>query len=101
MRILSIFLLLLFGTHTFAQTEYISDAAQYRAQKHENLKNEPFGRLRSDQVDMPRYYDVDPAVVIPADVEILIGQRKFRMPTYDGASTEYIRFAKLKFKVNE
>lgn len=101
MRILSIFLLLLFCTDTFAQTEYISDAAQYRAQKHENLKNDPFGPLRSDQVDMLRYYEVDPTFVIPADVEILFGQRKFRMPTYDGSSTEYIRFAKLKFKVNE
>src|SRR5690606_39723105 len=50
---------------------------------------------------MLRYYEVDPAFVIPADVEILFGQRKFRMPTYDGSSTEYIRFAKLKFKVNE
>lgn len=45
------------------------------------------------------YYEPDEDYRVQASVEFLIGERPFRMPTYDGTSTEYVRFAKLEFFV--
>lgn len=97
MRLLTTFIFVLSSICTIAQEGYISHIAQYRAQKHANLKSDPYGPLRGNQVDMLRYFAADSAFHIEAHVEILFGQQKFRMPTYDGSSTEYIPFAKLKF----
>lgn len=97
MRILTTLFLLFFWTTAFSQEGYVTSIEQYRTQTKENFRQNPFSPLRAEQVDLLRHYPVDPAFHIEAEVDILFGQKKFRMPTYDGSSTEYIRFAKLKF----
>lgn len=100
MRILTTLFLLFCSIHAFGQDDYITTIEHYRAQKKESFRQDPFAPLRADQVDLLRHFPIDSAYRVQAEVEILFGQKKFRMPTYDGSSTEYIRFAKLKFPIN-
>ncbi|HMR19962.1 MAG TPA: peptide deformylase [Sphingobacterium sp.] len=83
----------------FAQ-DYASTIDLYRQQKKATFLQNKFGPLQEDQIDLLRYFSADEQYKLVATVEILFGERTFRMPTYDGSSTEYIKFAVLTFQVN-
>lgn len=101
MRLFTILTLLLSATQLSAQDDYISSIEQYRRQKKESFSTDQFGPLRENQVDLLRYFPIDIGYKVTATVDILFYQQKFRMPTYYGSSTEYIKFAKLSFQLND
>lgn len=100
MRLLTLLVLLIHTAHLFAQENYTTLIQQYRQQKKESFLSNPFGPLRTHQVDSLRYFPIDQQYRVTAQVEVLVGEQKLRMPTYDGSSTEYIKFAKLTFLLN-
>lgn len=46
------------------------------------------------------FYDADSSYKVLAIVELLKNEKVFKMPTYDGTSKEFYRFAKIKFSLN-
>jgi peptide deformylase len=99
MRLLTVLILLFCGNILNAQDAYTISIEQYRSQQKESFLKNTFGPLRKNQVDSLRYFSIDPEYKVTAAVKILFGEQKFRMPTYDGTSTEYIRFAELAFQL--
>lgn len=57
------------------------------------------GPIRKDQVQYLQYFDADQHYQVQAEVEQLFNEPSFRMPTYDGTSNEYKKFALLHFKL--
>ena len=54
----------------------------------------------SDFKDL-HFFDPDSTFRVLATVELLANQQIFNMPTYDGTSKEFIRYAKVKFKLSD
>src|SRR5690606_31505757 len=59
-----------------------------------------YGPLRKENIQYLDYYTASVDYRVEAEVEMLIGEKPFRMPTYDGTSNEYKRYALLHFIVN-
>lgn len=47
------------------------------------------------------HYGPDSTYRVLADVELLFQERPFRMPTSDGTSKEYVRYARARFKLHD
>lgn len=91
-------LILLLPIAAFSQ-DYAQEIAAYRKQKDEAyLKNE-YGPLQADQLPLLSYYPANKQFVVLAKVELLADEPSFRMPTYDGTSNEYKRYALLHFSL--
>lgn len=65
-----------------------------------SLSKSKFGPLPADQVQFLDYFPVDKAYRVTADVTLLLGEETFKMPTYDGTSNPYKRYAILNFTLN-
>lgn len=91
--------LVVLATGAVAQ-DYADSIRLFRAEKHQaSFGNPSFPLSEADEAFL-HYYEPDKAYCARASVEYLIGERPFRMPTHDGSSTEYVRFARLTFVVN-
>ncbi|KQM76272.1 hypothetical protein ASE74_19670 [Pedobacter sp. Leaf216] len=98
MRIITI-LFLLVSINTFAQT-YTEQIAQHReAYKADFLKdnNSP---LKKKDLQNLHFFDADSAYKVLAEVEILKNEKVFKMPTFNGTSSDYFRFAHVNFSLN-
>jgi aspartate carbamoyltransferase regulatory subunit len=96
MRLLSI-LFLLISINTFAQS-YSDQIAKHREEyKHDFIKdnNSP---LKKKDLQNLHFYEADSTYKILADVEILKNEKVFKMPTYDGTSSDYFRYAQCKLQ---
>jgi peptide deformylase len=71
-----------------------------RQEKALSLSKSKFGPLPADQVQFLDYFPVDKAYQVTADVSLLVGEETFKMPTYDGTSNPYKRYAILNFTLN-
>lgn len=71
-----------------------------RQEKALSLSKSKFGPLPADQVQFLDYFPVDKAYRVTADVTLLVGEETFKMPTYDGTSNPYKRYAILNFTIN-
>lgn len=72
----------------------------YREQQKAGFMKDEFGPLRKENVQYLDYFPINENYVVEADVEILIGEKPFRMPTYDGTSNPYKKYAVLNFNLN-
>jgi len=70
-----------------------------RQAKLERLVKDPVAPLSEEEIGDVHFYDPDSAFRVRANVELLHGERSFRMPTSDGTSKEYVRYAKVRFSV--
>ncbi|MVZ65689.1 peptide deformylase [Sphingobacterium sp. DK4209] len=94
-----IYILFLLLPITASSQDYAQDIASYRKQKDEAyLKNE-YGPLKADQLSLLSYYPANKQFITQAKVELLADEPSFRMPTYDGTSNEYKRYALLHFSL--
>jgi len=80
--------------------DYQALILQDRQEKALSLSKSKFGPLPADQVQFLDYFPVDKAYQVTADVTLLIGEETFKMPTYDGTSNPYKRYAILNFTLN-
>lgn len=80
--------------------DYQSLIIKARQEKAMSLSTSKFGPLPADQVQFLNYFPVDKAYRTTADVTLLLGEETFKMPTYDGTSNPYKRYAILNFKLD-
>jgi uncharacterized protein (DUF1684 family) len=93
-------LLFVFTSYTAFAQSYSEQIAKHREEyKADFLKNENSPLKESDLKHL-HFYNSDSSYKVDADVILLEKQRIFKMPTYDGSSADYIRYAHLKFELN-
>lgn len=92
-------LLLLTPIGVYAQS-YNQDIQRYRDQKSESFRNDDFGPLRKENINYLDYFPANEEYVVRARVQPLYGEKTFRMPTYDGTSNPYKRYALLTFNLH-
>lgn len=92
-----VFLLLIFVPSLIFAQNHAQEIATYRKEKDAAyLKNE-YGPLKADQLSYLDYFPANQQYLVKAKVELLPDEPTFRMPTYDGTSNEYKRYAILHF----
>ena len=70
-----------------------------RQQKLEQFGKDANAPLTAEDIRHIHYFDPDSAYVIVGHVELLRGEQPFRIPTSDGTSKSYIRYAKVRFQL--
>lgn len=83
---------------THAQTYQDVIHASRQAKTESFIKN-PTTPLTVDDVQHLHYYDPDEVYRVEATIELLYHEQPFRMPTSDGTSKEYVRYAKTRFSI--
>lgn len=94
---LILFIALWLPIAVFAQ-DYTRQITQYRQQQAESMTKDQFGPIRANQIQFLNYFAPDTGSIVRAEVELLIDQPVFSMPTYDGTSNPYKRYAVLHFQ---
>ncbi|WP_316739415.1 DUF1684 domain-containing protein [Pedobacter aquatilis] len=92
-------LFLFFSINSFAQT-YSEQIAKHRDSYKQDFIKEGNAPLKEADLPNLHFFDADSTYKVLADVEILKNEKVFKMPTYDGTSKEFYRFAKIKFDLN-
>ncbi len=98
MRFILYLLLFLLPFGSKAQS-YQQKIDSYRNEIKSKFEKDTFGPLRKENIGYLDYYTANENFVVQADVEILFGEKPFRMPTYDGTSNDYKRYALLHFEI--
>lgn len=80
--------------------EYAQEIEAYRQKTIAEFKKNKHSPISEDQTKFLSYYPADVNYRVQAQVELLFNEPTFRMPTYDGTSNEYKRFAILHFVLN-
>ncbi|MGK6350360.1 DUF1684 domain-containing protein [Parapedobacter sp. DT-150] len=80
-----------------AQT-YRDNILAFREAKAANFAEDPGAPLSAADTGYLHYYDPDSTYRVQATVELLINEQPFRIPTSDGTSKEYVRYAKARFR---
>ncbi|MCZ4222454.1 DUF1684 domain-containing protein [Pedobacter rhodius] len=93
------FLLLLIGLNTFAQS-YSEQIVKHREGYKQDFIKESNSPLKENDLQNLHFYDADSTYRVLANVEILKNEKVFKMPTYDGTSKEFYRYAKINFNLN-
>ncbi|HTM99563.1 MAG TPA: DUF1684 domain-containing protein [Pedobacter sp.] len=89
---------LLISSSVFAQN-YKTIINQHREAYKEDFIKETRSPLKESDFKDLHFFDPDSTYNIIASVELLTDQKVFNMPTYDGTSKEFIRYANVKFKL--
>jgi len=98
MKLLSV-LLLFISINTFAQS-YSAQISKHRDSYMQDFIKESNSPLKEADLKDLHFYDADSSYKVLAIVELLKNEKVFKMPTYDGTSKEFYRFAKIKFSLN-
>lgn len=98
MRLILYILLLLVPFGINAQT-FEQQIEAYRSEIKNKFSKDKFGPLKEENNAFLSYYPANKDFVINADVEPLYGEKSFRMPTYDGTSNTYKRYALVNFEL--
>lgn len=93
-------LFLFFGLNSFAQS-YSEQISTHREKYKQDFIKESNSPLKENDLQNLHFYDADSSYKISADVEILKNEKVFKMPTYDGTSKEFYRYAKINFNLND
>lgn len=80
--------------------QYNADSVRMARQlKLEQLAKDPGSPLGAEDIRHLHYYDPDSTFRVHARIERLHNEPSFRMPTSDGTSKEYVRYAKVRFSI--
>lgn len=93
-------LFLFFGLNAFAQS-YSEQISTHREKYKQDFIKESNSPLKENDLQNLHFYDADSSYKISADVEMLKNEKVFKMPTYDGTSKEFYRYAKINFNLND
>lgn len=94
-----IILLVLTSSSAFAQT-YNEQIAKHREEYKADFIKETRSPLKENDLKNLHFFEPDSNYRITAKVKLLKNEKIFKMPTYDGSSKEFIRYAKVKFILN-
>lgn len=93
--------LLLFAVVSPAQGQYRADSARAaRKTRLEHFAKDPSAPLGATDIKHVHYFEPDSTYRVVASVELLHGEPSFRMPTSDGTSKAYVRYAKVNFSIH-
>jgi len=93
-------LFLFFGLNSFAQS-YSEQISTHREKYKQDFIKESNSPLKENDLQNLHFYDADSSYKISADVEMLKNEKVFKMPTYDGTTKEFYRYAKINFNLND
>ena len=93
-----IILLTLINSSAFAQT-YNEQIAKHREAYKADFIKESYSPLKENDLKDLHFFEADSAYRQLANVKILKDEKIFKMPTYDGTSKEFIRYAQISFTV--
>jgi len=92
-------LLLFFSLNSFAQS-YSEQIAKHRESYKQDFIKDKYAPLQENDLQNLHFFDADSTYKVTADVEVLKNEKVFKMPTYDGTSKEFYRYAKISFNLN-
>lgn len=92
-------LLLFFSLNSFAQS-YTEQIAKHRESYKQDFIKDKYAPLQENDLQHLHFFDADSTYKVTADVEVLKDEKVFKMPTYDGTSKEFYRYAKISFNLN-
>ncbi|WP_316826112.1 DUF1684 domain-containing protein [Pedobacter miscanthi] len=98
MRIIT-FLFLLVSINTFAQSFSAQIAKHREAYKADFIKDSR-SPLKKDDLQNLHFYDADSTYKVIAEVVLLKNEKVFKMPTFNGSSSDYYRYAHINFSLN-
>ncbi|MDQ0638685.1 uncharacterized protein (DUF1684 family) [Pedobacter sp. W3I1] len=99
MRIIT-FLLLLISMNSFAQS-YAEQITKHREIYKQDFIKDERSPLKKNDLQNLHFYEADSAYKILADVEILKNEKVFKMPTFNGSSSDYYKYAHVNFILND
>ncbi len=70
-----------------------------RQAKLEHVVKDPTAPLNDADIEYIHHYEPDSNYRVQASIELLLNELPFRMPTSDGTSKEYVRYAKARFSI--
>lgn len=85
-----------FSLNGIAQS-YKSSIEAHRTKYKADFLAEARSPLQAEDLKNLHFYEADSNYSVNAAVQILTGEKIFKMPTYDGTSKEFIRYAQLTF----
>ena len=93
-------ILAIFGSVVASRGQYSVDSVQAARQlKLEQLATDPESPLSSDDIQHIHHYDPDSSFRIRAHIERLHNEPTLRIPTSDGTSKAFVRYARLRFSI--
>ncbi|WP_025142777.1 DUF1684 domain-containing protein [Pedobacter jeongneungensis] len=98
MKLITI-LLLLISMNTFAQS-YADQIAKHREAYKEDFIKDNRSPLKKSDLQNLHFYEADSAYKVSAEVELLKNEKVFKMPTFNGSSSDYYRYAHINFSLN-
>lgn len=98
MKFLSI-IFVLFSSQVMAQN-FADQIEAHRAQYKKDFITDSRAPLKEADFKDLHFYDADSNYRVQAKVEILKNEKIFNMPTYDGTSKEFYRYARIHFDLN-
>lgn len=78
----------------------LENSEKKRQEKIDYLLNDENSPVKDASPNELHYFDIDSNFCVLAETVILENEKPFRMPTYDGNSAEYIRYAKVRFELS-
>lgn len=95
------FLIILFLICSTAYAQNFSaDIAKHRENYKADFIKDQNSPLKEKDLQDLHFFEADSTYQITGNVNLLKNQKSFQMPTYDGTSKEFIRYAKVNFKLN-
>lgn len=95
------YLIILFLISTTAYAQHFGEEiAKHRENYKAAFINDKNSPLKEKDIAHLHFFEADSTYQITATVNLLKDQKSFQMPTYDGTSKEFIRYAKVNFKLN-
>ncbi|RZK52232.1 MAG: DUF1684 domain-containing protein [Pedobacter sp.] len=99
MRYLIIFIFLIsFGAKA---QNYNAQIEAHRANYKADFIKEERSPLKREDLKYLQFFEPDSNYRVNAKVKVLKNEKIFKMPTYDGTSKEFIRYAKVTFKLKD
>ncbi len=89
--------LFLFMSATASAQNYRAIIDKHREKYKADFIKESRSPLKAEDFKHLHFFEADSTYNVVAEVELLTNQKVFNMPTYDGTSKEFIRYAKIKF----
>src|SRR5690606_41919499 len=95
-----VFIALLLGSPWLGLAQdYVSEINEHRDKQRHSLEHSAGGPILADNLRFVSYFPPEEKFRVVATAEFLENETKLRMPTSDGTSNEYRRFALVHFKL--
>lgn len=98
MKILT-FLFLLISINGFAQS-YEEQIAKHREAYKEDFIKDSRSPLKKNDLQNLHFYEADSTYKVLAELELLKNEKVFKMPTFNGSSSDYYRYARVNLNLD-